>query len=120
MIADTVDPRYAKHWKNYSESYLQELKNHDFNQDSEPLKAWVQKIDHHDKDFVFHQKMSRNDSRETYGRCTLYSTCTGENDVGILNGVHLRENEACIPDYRRKTQEDCRKENPGSDLFEVT
>ena len=77
-------------------------------------------IHHHDKDFAFHPEMSRNDSRETYGRCTLYSTCTGENEVGIgEKGVSLKDNEACIQNDRRRTQKDCEKKDPKSNLFEV-
>lgn len=121
MITDTVDPQYAKHWTTYAEDYLRQLKKHKFDQDSKTLMAWVKKFQTHDKDFAFHEKMSRNDSRETYGRCTLYSTCIGENDVDIgQKGVGLRENEACIPDDRRRTHEDCVKEDPKSKLFEVT
>ena len=121
MITDTVDPQYAKHWTRHAEEYLEQLKEHKFDQESKKLMAWVKKFQTHDKDFAFHKKMSRNDSRETYGRCTLYSTCTGENNVGIgEKGVALRENEACIPDDRRRTHEDCLKEDPKSKLFEVT
>ena len=120
MITDTVDPQYAKHWTTYAEDYLRQLKKHKFDQDSKTLMAWVKKFQTHDKDFAFHQKMSRNDSRETYGRCTLYSTCTGEKDFDNIKGVGLRENEACIPDYLRRTQEDCKKDDPDSELFEVT
>ena len=120
MSKENVHPKYAKHWTKYAEDYLQELKKNDFDQDSKKLISWVKKVRTHDKDFAFHPKMSRDDSRETYGRCTLYSTCTGENEIGVgEKGVGLKENEACIPDDRRRTQKDCEKEDPKSKLFEV-
>ena len=92
---------------------MEQLKKYNFDQDSKTLMAWVKKFQTHDKDFAFHKNMTRLDGRETYGRCVLYSTCTGE------KGVVLRENEACIPNDRRRLHEDCVKEDPKSKLFEV-
>ena len=115
-----MDLQYSKHWTKYAEDYLQELANNNFDQDSKTLIEWVKKFKTHDKDFAFHQKMTRNDSRETYGRCTLFSTCTGRNELGVgEKAITLNENEPCIADDRRRTQKDCEKEDPKSKLFEV-
>ena len=84
-----MDPRYAPFWTKYAKDYMQQLKKYNFDQDSNSVMAWVKKFQTHDKDFAFHKNMTRLDGRETYGRCVLYSTCTGEK--GVVIGVPKRD-----------------------------
>ena len=120
FIPETIDANYAKFWTTYAEDYLKELSKNHFDQESTTLKAWVKAKQMYDKNFAFDPKMSKNDSRETYGRCALYSACTGKNELGVgEKAITLGKDEACIPNDRRKVQEECNRKDSNSTLFEV-
>ena len=55
-------------------------------------------------------------NRESYGRCVLYSTCTGKDNIGIDHASLVKDKD-CLETHERKDQESC-----GAlklDLFEV-
>jgi hypothetical protein len=58
-----------------------------------------------------------NSMRTTYGRCVLYSTCTGPSNLFFGNVSVLEENIACLSSKHRKQQKTCEEE--GLTLFEV-
>ena len=112
-----IDKDYMLFWKNYAENFIIKLNESNFDQNSTNLIKWTTSQKMPDK--AFSSDMSGNTSmRTTYGRCVLYSTCTGSSNLFSGNVSVLEENSACLSTKLRKQHKTCDKE--GLKLFEVT
>ena len=111
-----TDPKYYAFWKRYSENFLNELSSNNHDMDSNQLIQITKekKI----PSYAFCTKMPGEveSNRESYGRCVLYSTCTGKDNIGIDHASLVKDKD-CLETHERKDQESC-----GAlklDLFEV-
>ena len=115
--ATKTDPKYYAFWKRYSENFLNELSSNNHDMDSNQLIQFTKekKI----PSYAFCTKMPGEveANRESYGRCVLYSTCTGKANIGIDHAIVVKD-KYCLTTKERKTQESC----GASDLtlFEVS
>ena len=112
-----TDPKYYAFWKRYSENFLNELSSNNHDMDSSQLIQFTKekKI----PSYAFCTKMPGEveSNRESYGRCVLYSTCTGKDNIGIDHAILVRDKH-CLATTERKTQESCGALN--LTLFEVS
>ena len=114
--ATQTDPKYFAFWKRYSENYLTELSSNNHDMDSSQLIQFTRekKI----PSYAFCTKMPGEDesNREAYGRCVLYSTCTGKANLGIDHAIVVKDKH-CLTTKERKNQESCQASQ--LTLFEV-
>ena len=101
-----TDPKYYAFWKRYSENFLNELSSNNHDMDSNKLIQFTKekKI----PSYAFCRKMPGEveSNRESYGRCVLYSTCTGKSNIGIDHAIVVTDKH-CLPTKERKDQESC-------------
>ena len=104
--ATQTDPKYYAFWKRYSENFLNELSSNNHDMDSSQLIQFTRekKI----PSYAFCRKMPGEveSNRESYGRCVLYSTCTGKDNIGI-DQASLVKDKDCLETHERKNQESC-------------
>ena len=112
-----TDPKYYAFWKRYSENFLNELSSNNHDMDSSQLIQFTKekKI----PSYAFCTKMPGEveSNRESYGRCVLYSTCTGKDNIGIDRAILVKDKH-CLATKERKTQQSCGALN--LTLFEVS
>ena len=110
------DPKYYTFWKRYSENFLNELSSNNHDMESNQLIHFTKekKI----PSYAFCTKMPGEveANRESYGRCVLYSTCTGKDNIGIDHAILVKDKD-CLETHERKDQESCQASN--LTLFEV-
>ena len=114
-----IDEDYMLFWKNYAENFITKLNESEFDMTSHDLINWT--ITEKIPNKAFSSNMSSKEQlsmRTTYGRCVLYSTCTGPSNLFSGNVSVLGENIACLSSKHRKQHKTCEKE--GLKLFEVT
>ena len=101
-----TDPKYYAFWKRYSENFLNELSSNNHDMDSNQLIQITKekKI----PSYAFCTKMPGEveSNRESYGRCVLYSTCTGKANIGIDHAIVVKDKH-CLTTKERKNQESC-------------
>ena len=101
-----TDPKYYAFWKRYSENFLNELSSNNHDMDSSQLIQFTKekKI----PSYAFCTKMPGEveSNRESYGRCVLYSTCTGKDNIGIDRAILVKDKH-CLATNERKTKESC-------------
>ena len=111
-----TDPKYYAFWKRYSENFLKELSSNNHDMESSQLIQFTKekKI----PSYAFCRKMPGEveSNRESYGRCVLYSTCTGKDNIGIDHAILVKDKD-CLETHERKDQESCKALK--LDLFEV-
>ena len=104
--ATKTDPKYYAFWKRDSENFLNELSSNNHDMDSNQLIQITKekKI----PSYAFCTKMPGEveSNRESYGRCVLYSTCTGKDNIGIDHAILVKDKH-CLATKERKTQESC-------------
>ena len=111
-----TDPEYYAFWKRYSENFLNELSSNHHDMASRQLIQFTKEKTI--PSYAFCTKMPGEDesNQEAYGRCVLYSTCTGNANIGIDHAILVKDKD-CLETHERKDQESC-----GAlklDLFEV-
>ena len=101
-----TDPKYHAFWKRYSENFLKKLSSNNHDMESSQLIQFTKekKI----PSYAFCTKMPGEveSNRESYGRCVLYSTCTGKDNIGIDRAILVKDKH-CLATKERKTQESC-------------
>ena len=112
-----TDPEYYAFWKRYSENFLNELSSNHHDMASRRLIQFTKEKTI--PSYAFCTKMPGEDesNREAYGRCVLYSTCTGQDKIGIDQAIFVKDKH-CLATKERKTQKSCEASN--LTLFEVT
>ena len=112
-----TDPKYYAFWKRYSENFLNELSSNNHDMASKELIQFAKekKI----PSYAFCSKMPGEDesNRKAYGRCVLYSTCTGKDNIGIDHAILVKDKD-CLETHERKDQASC--EALKLTLFEVS
>ena len=111
-----TDPEYYAFWKRYSENFLIELSSNHHDMASKQLIQFTKEKTI--PSYAFCTKMPGEDdsNREAYGRCVLYSTCTGKDNIGIDHASLVKDKD-CLETHERKDQESCKALK--LDLFEV-
>ena len=101
-----TDPEYYSFWKRYSENFLNELLSNNHDMASEQLIQFTKEKTI--PSYAFCSKMPGEDesNREAYGRCVLYSTCTGKANIGIDHAIVVKDKH-CLTTKERKNQESC-------------
>ena len=101
-----TDPEYYSFWKRYSENFLNELLSNNHDMASEQLIQFTKQKTI--PSYAFCSKMPGEDesNREAYGRCVLYSTCTGKANIGIDHAIVVKDKH-CLTTKERKNQESC-------------
>jgi len=100
---------YSKFWKEYTDGFISKLASSNFDLASTKLKEWVrqEQIPSH----AYHPEMFRKPScPKRYGRCILYSTCTGRS-ANVTSYASVVTNEACLKSTQRQDSASCQKEN---------
>ena len=112
-----TDPEYYAFWKRYSENFLNELSSNHHDMASRRLIQFTKEKTI--PSYAFCTKMPGEDESnlEAYGRCVLYSTCTGKDNIGIDRAILVKDKH-CLATKERKTQESCGALN--LTLFEVS
>ena len=100
---------YSKFWKEYTDGFISKLASSNFDLASTTLKEWVrqEQIPSH----AYDPEMFRKEScPKRYGRCVLYSTCTGRS-ANVTSHASVVTNEACLKSHQRQDSTSCKKEN---------
>ena len=115
--SNQTDPEYYAFWKRYSENFLNELSANNHDMASEQLIHLTKQKTV--PSYAFCPKMPGEDesNREAYGRCVLYSTCTGKANIGIDHAIVVKDKH-CLTTKERKNQESCQALD--LTLFEVS
>ena len=115
--SNRTDPEYYAFWKRYSENFLNELSANNHDMASEQLIQFTKEKTIPSYAFCSKMPGEMESNREAYGRCVLYSTCTGKANIGIDHAIVVKDKH-CLTTKERKTQESC----GASDLtlFEVS
>ena len=111
-----TDPEYYAFWKRYSENFLNKLSLNHHDMASRQLIQFTKEKTIPSYAFCTKMPGEVESNRESYGRCVLYSTCTGKDNIGIDHASLLKDKD-CLETHERKDQESC-----GAlklDLFEV-
>ena len=114
--SDQTDPEYYSFWKRYSENFLNELSANNHDMASEQLIQFTKEKTIPSYAFCSKMPGEMESNREAYGRCVLYSTCTGKANIGIDHAIVVKDKH-CLTTKERKNQESCQASQ--LTLFEV-
>ena len=104
--SNQTDPEYYAFWKRYSENFLNELSANNHDMASEQLIQFTKEKTIPSYAFCSKMPGEMESNREAYGRCVLYSTCTGKANIGIDHAIVVKDKH-CLPTKERKDQESC-------------
>ena len=113
-----VDESYARFWKDYAKQFIEKLKENKFEMTSNWLINWTYSKNIPSTAIDPYNMSGSETTRIGYGRCVLYSTCTGTNNL-FYKSVSVHDlNLPCLKPNQSMTQSTCEKEH--LTLFEVT
>ena len=110
------DLSYSTYWKEYTDTFIGKLSSGNFDLESTQLTEWVRQEELPSN--AYHSEMYKESTnKEDYGRCILFSTCTGST-ANVISDSFVVTNKACLEKHQRHNKTSCQNEN--LKLLEVT